>query len=206
MKVLLIIAVGLLSFANGANDNFKGVATLWGAGLTSYRRAIAWATLGYWLYAPRFADCYLAWKRACGEVQRRKTCRRRGCQATSVSDCHRAWCWCYGASSRETRSAHIHNPFNNRCAPRSRCDCCGILPCEVRCVRQGLHFTSPLLADHRISSDRWHSAIGQSTWMARRKEGLPLCQRTENPCGCGKQLSDVCSCNCPTLRALGTRN
>jgi len=44
MKVLLIIAVGLLSFANGANDNFKGVATLWGAGLTSYRRAIAWAT------------------------------------------------------------------------------------------------------------------------------------------------------------------
>src|SRR5260370_18142662 len=44
MKVLLILAVGLLSFANGANDNFKGVATLWGAGLTTYRRAIAWAT------------------------------------------------------------------------------------------------------------------------------------------------------------------
>jgi PiT family inorganic phosphate transporter len=44
MKVLLILAVGLLSLANGANDNFKGVATLWGAGLTTYRRAIAWAT------------------------------------------------------------------------------------------------------------------------------------------------------------------
>src|SRR5260370_1611868 len=44
MKVLLILAVGLLSFANGANDNFKGVATLWGAGLTTYKRAIAWAT------------------------------------------------------------------------------------------------------------------------------------------------------------------
>lgn len=44
MKVLLILAVGLLSFANGANDNFKGVATLWGAGLTSYKRAIACAT------------------------------------------------------------------------------------------------------------------------------------------------------------------
>src|SRR5260370_29600414 len=44
MKVLLILAVGLLSFANGANDNFKGVATLWGAGLTTYRRAIVWAT------------------------------------------------------------------------------------------------------------------------------------------------------------------
>src|SRR5712692_820399 len=44
MKVLLILAVGLLSFANGANDNFKGVATLWGSGLTTYSRAIAWAT------------------------------------------------------------------------------------------------------------------------------------------------------------------
>jgi inorganic phosphate transporter, PiT family len=41
---LLIAAVALLSFANGANDNFKGVATLWGAGRTSYRRALAWAT------------------------------------------------------------------------------------------------------------------------------------------------------------------
>jgi PiT family inorganic phosphate transporter len=44
MKVLLVLAVGLLSFANGANDNFKGVATLWGADLATYRRAIAWAT------------------------------------------------------------------------------------------------------------------------------------------------------------------
>lgn len=44
MKGLLIIAVGLLSFANGANDNFKGVATLWGAGLATYRRTITWAT------------------------------------------------------------------------------------------------------------------------------------------------------------------
>ncbi len=42
--MLLIAAVALLSFANGANDNFKGVATLWGAGRTSYRRALAWAT------------------------------------------------------------------------------------------------------------------------------------------------------------------
>lgn len=44
MQALLMFAVGLLSFANGTNDNFKGVATLWGAGLTTYRRAIAWAT------------------------------------------------------------------------------------------------------------------------------------------------------------------
>ena len=44
MQILLILAVGLLSFANGANDNFKGVATLWGAARTSYMRALAWAT------------------------------------------------------------------------------------------------------------------------------------------------------------------
>lgn len=45
MSFLLIAAVGLLSFANGANDNFKGVATLWGAGRAGYKRALAWATL-----------------------------------------------------------------------------------------------------------------------------------------------------------------
>ena len=44
MTGLLILCVVLLSFANGANDNFKGVATLWGSGLTTYQRAIAWAT------------------------------------------------------------------------------------------------------------------------------------------------------------------
>jgi len=44
MTMLLILCVVLLSFANGANDNFKGVATLWGSGLTTYQRAIAWAT------------------------------------------------------------------------------------------------------------------------------------------------------------------
>jgi len=45
MGFLVVAAAGLLSFANGANDNFKGVATLWGAGRTSYRRALAWATV-----------------------------------------------------------------------------------------------------------------------------------------------------------------
>ncbi len=44
MISILIISVVLLSFANGANDNFKGVATLWGSGLTTYQRAIAWGT------------------------------------------------------------------------------------------------------------------------------------------------------------------
>lgn len=44
MEILLIVAVALLSFANGSNDNFKGVATLWGAGRTTYGKALAWAT------------------------------------------------------------------------------------------------------------------------------------------------------------------
>lgn len=41
------IAAGvlLLSLANGSNDNFKGVATLWGSRVTSYRAALAWATV-----------------------------------------------------------------------------------------------------------------------------------------------------------------
>lgn len=40
-----VLAVSLLlAYANGANDNFKGVATLYGSGLAPYRTALAWAT------------------------------------------------------------------------------------------------------------------------------------------------------------------
>ena len=46
MTILLIFtAVCCLAFANGANDNFKGVATLWGSGTTNYNWALAWATV-----------------------------------------------------------------------------------------------------------------------------------------------------------------
>lgn len=43
--VLLALATGFLAYANGANDNFKGVASLFGSGTVSYRNAILWATL-----------------------------------------------------------------------------------------------------------------------------------------------------------------
>lgn len=42
--VFLTGATLFLAYANGANDNFKGVATLFGSQVTNYRRAIAWAT------------------------------------------------------------------------------------------------------------------------------------------------------------------
>jgi PiT family inorganic phosphate transporter len=45
MLALLLIAVVLLGYANGANDNFKGVATLYGSGALSYRTSLAVATL-----------------------------------------------------------------------------------------------------------------------------------------------------------------
>lgn len=45
ITTLLFIAVCFLAFANGANDNFKGVASLYGSGTTSYRRALTWATI-----------------------------------------------------------------------------------------------------------------------------------------------------------------
>ncbi len=41
----ILLAVAALAYANGANDNFKGVATLFGSGTTKYRGAIAWATI-----------------------------------------------------------------------------------------------------------------------------------------------------------------
>lgn len=41
----LALAVLFLAYSNGANDNFKGVATLFGSSTASYRKALAWATL-----------------------------------------------------------------------------------------------------------------------------------------------------------------
>ncbi len=43
--VLLFLSACFLAFSNGANDNFKGVATLFGSGTTNYKKAINWATL-----------------------------------------------------------------------------------------------------------------------------------------------------------------
>jgi inorganic phosphate transporter, PiT family len=40
----VLAATAIISFANGANDNFKGVATLYGSGRASYGKALAWAT------------------------------------------------------------------------------------------------------------------------------------------------------------------
>lgn len=42
---VLVLAVVFLAYANGANDNFKGVATLYGSRAASYRSALAWATV-----------------------------------------------------------------------------------------------------------------------------------------------------------------
>ena len=44
-EVLALVVVTLfLAYANGANDNFKGVATLFGSRTTNYSRALWWAT------------------------------------------------------------------------------------------------------------------------------------------------------------------
>ena len=45
ISVILFFAVCFLAYSNGANDNFKGVASLFGSGTTSYRIALAWATI-----------------------------------------------------------------------------------------------------------------------------------------------------------------
>jgi PiT family inorganic phosphate transporter len=43
--LLILAATLLVAYANGANDNFKSVATLFGSGIASYRKALWWATL-----------------------------------------------------------------------------------------------------------------------------------------------------------------
>ncbi|MCH7674398.1 anion permease [candidate division KSB1 bacterium] len=42
--LLLVLATCFLAYSNGANDNFKGVATLFGSNTTNYKTAIRWAT------------------------------------------------------------------------------------------------------------------------------------------------------------------
>ncbi len=44
MIIWVLLAVLFLAYANGANDNFKGVATLFGSRTTDYRKALWWAT------------------------------------------------------------------------------------------------------------------------------------------------------------------
>lgn len=43
--VVLFVMVLWLACGNGANDNFKGVATLYGSGTATYRQALTWATI-----------------------------------------------------------------------------------------------------------------------------------------------------------------
>ncbi|MDO5978146.1 inorganic phosphate transporter [Flavivirga spongiicola] len=43
--ILLFLSACFLAYSNGANDNFKGVATLFGSGTTNYKKAINWATI-----------------------------------------------------------------------------------------------------------------------------------------------------------------
>lgn len=42
---LILISTCFLAYSNGANDNFKGVATLFGSDTTDYKGALRWATL-----------------------------------------------------------------------------------------------------------------------------------------------------------------
>lgn len=43
--ILIFLTTVFLAYTNGANDNFKGVATLFGSGTTNYKNALGWATI-----------------------------------------------------------------------------------------------------------------------------------------------------------------
>src|SRR5206468_5046369 len=45
MIPFLFLATCFLAYSNGANDNFKGVASLFGSRTCSYKTAISWATI-----------------------------------------------------------------------------------------------------------------------------------------------------------------
>lgn len=43
--IVILSAMVFIAYANGSNDNFKGVATLFGSKTTDYRKALGWATV-----------------------------------------------------------------------------------------------------------------------------------------------------------------
>src|SRR5213079_3493743 len=58
LLIALFIAACFLAYSNGANDNFKGVASLYGCRAASYRTAITWATIT--TFAGSIASIFLA--------------------------------------------------------------------------------------------------------------------------------------------------
>jgi PiT family inorganic phosphate transporter len=56
--IALFLATCFLSYSNGANDNFKGVASLFGCKAATYRTAITWATAT--TFAGSIASVFLA--------------------------------------------------------------------------------------------------------------------------------------------------
>src|SRR5437763_2990666 len=56
--IALFFATCFLAWSNGANDNFKGVASLYGCRAASYRTALTWATLT--TFAGSIASIFLA--------------------------------------------------------------------------------------------------------------------------------------------------
>jgi PiT family inorganic phosphate transporter len=58
MLALLFLAACFVAYANGANDNFKGVASLYGSRTCGYRTAITWATIS--TFAGSIASIFLA--------------------------------------------------------------------------------------------------------------------------------------------------
>jgi inorganic phosphate transporter, PiT family len=58
LLIALFLATCFLAYSNGANDNFKGVASLFGCRAASYRTAISWATVT--TFAGSIASIFLA--------------------------------------------------------------------------------------------------------------------------------------------------
>jgi len=56
--IFLFLAVCFLAYSNGANDNFKGVASLYGSHTATYKTSLAWATLA--TFAGSLASVFVA--------------------------------------------------------------------------------------------------------------------------------------------------
>ena len=120
MEVTLIVlfaAVLFLAYANGANDNFKAVATLYGSRTLGYRKAVAWATASQ---VPRLGSGSLPRGAPGQSFFRQRAGPNRGFAQRKLLAGRRAWRRDGGHDRHPRRATNLHNPFAGRSPGRRR--------------------------------------------------------------------------------------
>jgi len=144
MIAFLFLTVCFVAFTNGANANFKGVASLYGTGTLSRRQALYWGTAA--TLAGSIAAFFLAEGRP-KDVQRKGRCARRTGSIANVCELGRVGRGADKLSRNEIRLSR----FDDTCIGGGVGGCWFSrqrLRCAVRCVGKELSISAVLQPIH----------------------------------------------------------